>query len=622
MKINAFILAAGLGERLRPITERIPKPLLPVCGRPVISYVLEKLERLNPEKIGINLHYRAEAIAEWINTHPLNDKIELFYEDPILGTGGALKNARRLLSDYPFIVHNGDILTDIDLTEALNFHLSSDNIVTLLIHDCPEFNKLIVSKDGRLKGLLDKASHGASHKAFTGIAIYSPEFLELLPEGYSSVVDAWLDAIKKGFKIGTFDITGSFWGDIGTPDSYARTVFAFLKNEGETVYVDPSISTDHIEVKGYVSIEKGSIIKEGSSLRNAIVLGGNVEGVIENIIIGDSFSVKISESRIFELHQVLLSPPTEGILIGTGGSDRRYFRTPQPDGYVLMKCKDDDPDFLRHIEYSEFLHNNGISVPRLIDYNEASKTALFEDLGDLNLYSWLKGKKDLLVIEEMYKRVIDELLRLHSIPSSEYKRLSTLLVAKVTVRVFDYWHFRWETDYFVERFLKPFKGIEGNEEINEEFHRLASMADSFPKTLIHRDFQSQNIMIKGRRPYIIDYQGMRLGPPGYDLVSLLWDPYYRLEEGGRERLLEYYIRRAEELITKFDKEIFRKSIPVLRLQRHMQCLGAYGFLSMVKGKRHFLKYIPEALRLLKEEIEPMKAQFPYLYELITSKVAR
>ncbi len=611
MKINAFILAAGLGERLRPITKRIPKPLLPVCGRPVISYVLENLERLNPEKIGINLHYRAEAIAEWINTQPLNDKIELFYEDPILGTGGALKNARRFLSGSPFIVHNADIISDINLEEAFNFHISSGNIVTLIVHDCSEFNKLILDEDGRFRGLLEKTSNlqeGNFIKAFTGIAIYSPEFLELLPEGYSSVVDAWLDAIKKGFKIGTFDITGSFWGDIGTPDSFARTVFAFLKNEGETVYVDPSISTDHIEVKGYVSIEKGSIIKDGSILRNAIVLGGKAEGVIENIIIGDSFFVKISESRIFELHP-------EGILIGTGGSDRRYFRTPQPDGYVLMKCKDDEPDFLRHIEYSEFLHSHGISIPQLINYNEVSKTALFEDLGDLNLYSWLKGKKDLSVIEEMYKKVIEEMLKLHCIQPSEYKGLTNL-------RVFDYFHFRWETGYFAERFLKPFKGIEVNDEINEEFHRLASMADSFSKTLIHRDFQSQNIMIKDRRPYLIDFQGMREGPPGYDLVSLLWDPYYRLEERARERLLEYYIALAEELIAGFDKEIFRKSIPVLRLQRHMQCLGAYGFLSIVKKKRHFLKYIPEALRLLRKDIESLKDDFKSLYELINSIVAK
>jgi len=608
MKINAFILAAGLGERLRPVTERIPKPLLPVCGRPVLSYVLEKLERLNPEKIVINLHYRAEAIAEWINTHPLKDKIELFYESPILGTGGALKNAKRILSEGPFIVHNADILSDINLKEALDFHIASCNMATLIVHDCPDFNKLIITKDGRLKGLLEKESPEVPDgiiRAFTGIAVYSPDFLELIPDGYSSVVDAWLNAIKKGFKICTFDITGSFWSDIGTPDSYARTVFAFLKNVGETVYVDPSISTDHIEIKGYVSIEKDFTIKEGSSLRNSIVLGGKAEGVIENIITGDGFSVKISEDSIFERHP-------EGILIGTGGSDRRYFRIhlpSAPDGYVLMKCKDDDPDFLRHIEYSEFLHTHGISVPKLINYNESSKTAIFEDLGDLNLYSWLKGKKDLSVIEGMYKNVIDHMIRLHSIPSSEYGRLTAL-------RVFDYEYFRWETGYFSERFLKHFKGIEVNDNINEEFHRLASVADSFPKTLIHRDFQSQNVMIKDRKPYLIDFQGMRLGPPGYDLVSLLWDPYYRLEEGLRDRLIEYYISRVEELITGFDKEVFIKSLPVLRLQRHMQCLGAYGFLSLVKGKRHFLKYIPGALRLLKDDAELLKEDFPHLYRII------
>jgi aminoglycoside/choline kinase family phosphotransferase len=121
-------------------------------------------------------------------------------------------------------------------------------------------------------------------------------------------------------------------------------------------------------------------------------------------------------------------------------------------------------------------------------------------------------------------------------------------------------------------------------------HELAEKADAFPKTIVHRDFQSQNIMITdGDIPRLIDFQGARIGPPGYDVVSMLWDPYYRLDEDLRERLLDYYIQgMIEKSGGKFIEEDFRKTLLTCRLQRHMQALGAYGFLSSVKGKKYFI----------------------------------
>ena len=167
---------------------------------------------------------------------------------------------------------------------------------------------------------------------------------------------------------------------------------------------------------------------------------------------------------------------------------------------------------------------------------------------------------------------------------------------------------------------------------------LASKVDAFPKTIVHRDFQSQNIMItKKGTPRIIDYQGARIGPPSYDVVSILWDPYYRLDDDLREGLLEYYIhkvippspplqkgRNNNAGIPLFGKDgqgeifmnNFRTTLLPCRLQRHMQALGAYGYLSRVKGKRHFLKYVPEALRLLKEACALSKDEYPELHRLV------
>jgi len=144
-------------------------------------------------------------------------------------------------------------------------------------------------------------------------------------------------------------------------------------------------------------------------------------------------------------------------------------------------------------------------------------------------------------------------------------------------------------------------------------------------------------------PRIIDYQGARIGPPAYDVVSILWDPYYRLEDEVRDRLVEYYINKVippcpplqkwgnnktgpDVNIPLFSKEglgeifidNFWATLLPCRLQRHMQALGAYGYLSMVKGKKYFLKHIPEALRLLKEESALTKDGYPELYRLASA----
>ena len=150
MKLLAFILAAGRGERLRPITDYIPKPLLPILGKPVLESVLERVSVLGIQKTGINLHHKKEDIETWIKQSAFSGRIELFPEDPVLGTGGALKNAERFLKNSTFLVHNSDILSDIDLTRLVDYHLSSGNIVTLAVHDYPEFNKLEIDGKGFL----------------------------------------------------------------------------------------------------------------------------------------------------------------------------------------------------------------------------------------------------------------------------------------------------------------------------------------------------------------------------------------------------------------------------------------------------------------------------------------
>jgi NDP-sugar pyrophosphorylase family protein/aminoglycoside/choline kinase family phosphotransferase len=633
MSLSVFILAAGLGERLRPITDHIPKPLLPVMGKPVLESVLKKVSSLPANRLGINLHYKKDIIGNWISKSAYKNSITLFPEDPVLGTGGALKNAEEFLRDGLFLVHNADILSEIDLGKLIAFHKESGNLATLAVHDFPEFNSLVFDDNGYLLeiGTLCSLCRKPDTRllAFTGIAVYAPEFLNVLSEGASSVVHAWTQAISAGEKIGAYNVSGSYWSDVGTPLSYAKTVIHELRKDGETVYIHPSTTgCSNIEIDGYTVIENESMLNENVFLRNCFLLPGSRAETIakyENCILGPGFRIDLDEAEMFDA-----CGDKETKLIGTGGSDRKYYRTNRSDrSVVVMQCPNNDPDFQRHSEYTHFFRRYAVPVPEIFETDPGNMKAYIEDLGDLSLYSWLKCPRNQDEIKGMYKKVLDILISIHT-TLTEHVSGCPLLQS----RVFDYDHLRWESNYFLDWFVKGTMDseVKNRSALEDEFHKLALTVDSFPKSVVHRDFQSQNIMItRGGMPGLLDFQGARIGPPAYDLVSFLWDPYHRLDDQVRGRLFDYYTRKRSlhhsckkgmespqktQTGDAFSVNGFRETMLPCRLQRHMQALGAYGFLSSVKGKKYFIKYIPEGMRLLREDIEVARNEYPMLYELV------
>ncbi len=648
--ITIFLPAAGLGERLRPITYHLPKPLLPVLGRPLIEITLEKLTAVCSSKIGINLHWKPELIRTWAASSPWAGRITFFPENPILGTGGALKNAGDFLSSGPFIVHNSDILLDIDFALLIKTHLESGNIATLATHRHPKLSNVVIDHKGLV---VDVENPGDSRPnpdriarktAYTGIAVYSPEILDFLPRGISHATVAWLGAAKAGRRVQALDFTGAYWSDVGTPATYAGAVLDALRQNGEMVHVSPAARCGRIGMDGYVVLEAGCEVDDRAHLRNCIVMpGARASGKQVDRIIGPDYSLEFKESEMQpSLHarqqkEVSLADPlfaayfgvievpsapeevdeTDAILIGLGGSDRRYYRV-RNDGKsaVLMECTPADPDYERHIVYTRFFSVHSVPVPGLIETNAARKSALFEDLGDTSLYSYMKFPHDADHIEDIYRSVLDILVKLHSTVTAHVHECPLL-----QARIFDYDYLRWETGYFLDRFVIGLKGISlaDRHTIEDEFDRLARKVDGYPKSVIHRDFQSQNVMVTaGGIPRVIDFQGARMAPAAYDVASILWDPYFRLDDAMRRGLLIYYMGERKKQPGTFNEQVFRDSLIPCRLQRHMQALGAYGFLSVAKGKQYFLKHVPEALRLLKEETAEAKGEYPELYRLVNS----
>lgn len=594
MDVKAFILCAGFGTRLKPITEKIPKSLIPILGKPLLERIIRNLIKAGIEEIALNTHHLAGKIIKFIENSEFYVKVQIFYEKEILGTGGGLKNAEAFLRDSPFLVHNGDIFTNFDLKGLIKAHIQERPIATLLVLDNPVENRLFLDEEGNLmgvQGFLEPKKY-FKRACFAGIALYEPEFLNFLEEGFSSVVLAWLKVLNRGYKIKTLPLSG-FWFDCGSPKAYFEAVKTYLKNCGETAYFYPKARTHDLEFQGFISVETETSFKKGSFLKDVVVIAEKkkISGYFGGGILFEEKFIPVKETSHEGYEE-----------IGSGGSDRKFFRL--FNGLVLMKEENPSQDFERTYQYGLFLKKEGINVPEIKEVNFERGEIFFEDLGDVSLYTWLKARRRPEKILEIYKKVLEEMLKLHTL------RLENSL----NFRIFDFEHFRWETRYFQERFMEYFCGIKPHRELATEFDKLAKICSLFPKNLIHRDFQSQNIILKGEKPYLIDFQGARIGPPGYDLSSLLWDPYSNLDEELRRELIHYYVTRRKEIEPHFEEKVFLESLKFLRVQRHLQALGAYVNLSCFKGKRHFLKFIPQALSYLEKEV--CEIDTPHLREVI------
>ena len=181
---------------------------------------------------------------------------------------------------------------------------------------------------------------------------------------------------------------------------------------------------------------------------------------------------------------------------------------------------------------------------------------------------------------EEYVKVVEALAKFNALDASELS-LEPQFDA-------DLW--RWERDLFKEHCLGTRYALECPKAVEDELQNVASLLEREPKALVHRDFQSTNVLWKGGEPVFIDFQGMRLGPAAYDLASLLYDPYVKLTEGERRALAKLYAKAS-------GREDIVKILPYAAVQRLVQCLGAYGRLASV-GQPQFGKHVLPALENL------------------------
>jgi aminoglycoside/choline kinase family phosphotransferase len=293
--------------------------------------------------------------------------------------------------------------------------------------------------------------------------------------------------------------------------------------------------------------------------------------------------------------------------IEKGGSDRKFYRvrcSPEQT-IILVKYNLEREENRHYVRIAEFLAEHKIRAPKIYFHDAAEGLIWIEDLGKADLWSY--RDESWLVRRAFYESALDEIVKLHCVAGEAARAIQENLPAE-----FDAALYRWEQNYFVENCLSRFFGV-AKKELSElldlpALNQIAKELADRPRVLVHRDFQSQNIIIRNGQAHLIDFQGMRPGLAEYDLASLLFDPYVDFSRTECEELLAHY-ESKRAAAGKPGAADFRQTFRLCGIQRLMQALGAYGFLGLVKGNKTFLDYVPAAmtsLRTLVGEISDLK----------------
>jgi len=557
--MKALILAAGLGTRLRPYTNHTPKPLFTIGGRPLLDIIIGDLKGAGCEAVIINTHHLHRKIEAFVAARNYGLPVTTRYEPRILGTGGAIKNVSDFWDQRPFMVVNADIVADFDLSAVYRDHCRRRPAATLVLCDDPVFNSVAVARDNRIKGFAgrdpDLRQSADGLLTFTGIQVLEPGVLDYLPAGRAcSSIDAFSKMLAEGKKLLAYTAPDRQWRDIGTPERYRQAA------------CESSLPRAFEEAFGFTPAAR----VERTKLK------------------GD-------------------------------GSQRQWYRL-EADGQSLIMA---DHGIVRQRAASEaeafvnigrHLHRRAVAVPRIYFADTFCGLVFLEDLGDVDLQQTARLTPDPQSLFRLYRGVIDRLVEFWLQGAERFDSDWTYQTAAYDQDLI----LEAECRYFQEAFLKGYQQMDTRfEDLAADFTALARRALRYANTVfMHRDMQSRNIMIKNDQFYFIDFQGGRWGPLQYDLAALLIDPYVELPDTVRTDLLEYCIQALDGRLP-VEPARFRQCFHYCCLTRSLQILGAFAFVSRVRGKHYFEEYIPVALRTLQSILSDKRGdEFPKLKKVV------
>lgn len=276
--MKAMILAAGYGERLWPLSSDRTKPAFPVLGKPLVGFVAEYLARYGFADIVVNLHHQPNSVRAALGDgSKFGVRLEYVHEPVILGTSGALDNARDFLEGGTFVVVNGKLITDLDLKAALETHRQQNALATLVLLPNPKYERFSVveTRDGLVSGFGGMPAPGSQgHDGdpplmFTGIHILESRVFDYIPRGVFShtITDVYLPAIAKGERIAAH-VSAGMWYELSTLKRYLDISLALMKEQGTDVYpgynssIEPGAEVHDTVFWDDVTVESGAYVRQ------------------------------------------------------------------------------------------------------------------------------------------------------------------------------------------------------------------------------------------------------------------------------------------------------------------------------------------------------------------------
>jgi len=564
---KAVVLAAGLGTRLRPLTLVHPKPLLPIWGTSLLERAVRRLERWGVEEIAVNAHHLAPQIRMFAAERKGKARITVAEEPEILGTGGVLNPLRGWLGKETFWLVNGDVLAEgLEPEPIAEAFARSGSFAACWISS--ELGPRTVEPDpeGRICNWKSDVPGDWGTATYCGWAMLSPDVIDYLPpSGFSTIVSAYEKAMMEDarFVVGV-DEKNAWWADCGTLESYLEAHNAL---DPERFEANPNV------------LFPGVKLLESADLAGCVVTGGLIGGAFERAAL-----VGVAQIDVPPLAALVRSlgwklEDAAAQFLGARGSDRSFWRLVHGDDRAVAVVYDDArrPENARYAGHADVLSSAGVPVPGFLASVPEEKALAMEDCGDESLQT--KACRQGANLVKLYSPVVSALKVFHE------RGLEKALAAGTELEPsFGPDLFAWERDLFETYCLKARFGMEEMPEaVRGELEGVAEKLSRARPVLLHRDFQSSNVLFRPDGSFaFIDFQGMRLGPAAYDLASLLYDPYVPMDETAREKLrAEYGGISSEELA-------------LGAVQRLVQALGAFGRLASV-GQTSFGKHVLGAL---------------------------
>lgn len=308
------------------------------------------------------------------------------------------------------------------------------------------------------------------------------------------------------------------------------------------------------------------------------------------------------------------SSPQRMEVLKESGSARSYFRATMPDSTYVICVSENVAENRTFIRLANYLLSMGLNVPEVLAVTDGCDAYMLEDLGDTDLLGVIRGLREGEMPPELLEMVLDQLVRFQRLPREEWRDIVEFPPLDGSLVKYDF-------QYAVNNLLEPLDVNYDASRLSEDFSRLEKKLLDCPEKLwglMYRDFQSRNVMLKGGKPYLIDFQSARFGPGIYDVVSFAWQAKAAFSPLQREEIISTYVRKLRTAGIEAEDEILG-NIRYWAVFRILQTLGAYGLRGLKEGKRHFIESIPAALQniLLLFEEGDMTATFPELYSALS-----